>query len=318
MRNSRGGFTLVELLVVIAIIGILVSLLLPAVNAAREAARQTQCKNNLKQLGMGARTHMTTHGYYPSGGWGYKWVGDPNRGYGIEQPGGWAYSTLPYIEQGNVHDIGKGMTGAALKTELVKQHYAVVPMFHCPSKRRPQLYPALSGVADAYNTDFPTLGCAKTDYAANGGEVVQTYAGPGAGATQATIPPWATGHTGITHVGSEVRDAHIRDGATNTYWVGEKHLNPDQYATGNNGADNGSLYQGHDWDTMRWGSASYPPRRERPGTQCWQCFGSAHANGANFVLCDGSVRMIRFNIDPESHRRRGNRADGLAVDMEKL
>ena len=316
--RRRHGFTLVELLVVIAIIGILVALLLPAVQSAREAARLAQCKNNLKQLGLGAKNHAAAHLYYPSSGWGYKWIGDPNRGFGKNQPGGWTYDTLPYIEQTALHDTGLGMSGAALKTELVKVQQGVVSVFHCPSRRRPKIYPAVSWYPEAYNTDYPTSGTAKTDYGANGGEVVQTYGGPGPGAAAPTIPSWAYNHTGVTHLGSQVRLAHIRDGATGTYWAGEKHLNPDQYQTGSNGADNGSLYQGHDWDNMRWGSTSYPPRRERPGVECWQCFGSPHPAGVNFVMCDGSVHTINFRIDPEVHRRLSNRADEQPVDVGTL
>ena len=85
MRTASGrpaGFTLVELLVVITIIGILVGLLLPAVQAARETARQTQCSNNLKQLGIAASLSVETTGFFPSGGWGDDWVGDPTRGFG--------------------------------------------------------------------------------------------------------------------------------------------------------------------------------------------------------------------------------------------
>src|SRR5258706_4890817 len=111
MRGAKrfrwAGFTLVELLVVIAIIGILVALLLPAVQAAREAARRTQCTNQLKQLATGCMNHESTLKYYPCGGWGWDWVGDADRGNGQNQPGGWMYNILPFLEENARHDLPK-------------------------------------------------------------------------------------------------------------------------------------------------------------------------------------------------------------------
>jgi prepilin-type N-terminal cleavage/methylation domain-containing protein len=90
----RTGFTLIELLVVIGIIGVLVSLLLPAIQAAREAGRRSHCQNSLRQIGIVVLLHEDHAGHFPFGGWGHEWVGDPARGSGNRQPGGWIYNTI--------------------------------------------------------------------------------------------------------------------------------------------------------------------------------------------------------------------------------
>src|SRR6478736_8706160 len=137
-RSLQSGFTLVELLVVIAIIGILVALLLPAIQAAREAARRAQCKNHLRQIAVGCLNYESSNKAFPAGGWGFRWMGDPDRGMGRGQPGGWVYQVCPYLEETVVFSVGKGMPDAQKRTELQKQMAAVIPVFNCPSRRTGQ------------------------------------------------------------------------------------------------------------------------------------------------------------------------------------
>ena len=104
--HSLRAFTLIELLVVITIIGLLLGLLLPVVQSSRESGRRTQCQNNLRQLGLAMQGHVAVHGEYPSNGWGYSWIGDPDRGTDKAQPGGWIYNILDFVEQQNLRSLG--------------------------------------------------------------------------------------------------------------------------------------------------------------------------------------------------------------------
>ncbi|MEM8681040.1 MAG: DUF1559 domain-containing protein [Planctomycetota bacterium] len=176
-KDNRTGFTLVELLVVIAIIGILVSLLLPAVNAAREAARRSQCTNHLKQIGLACLNFESNQRFFPSNGWSLFSVGDPDRGVGKLQPGGWLYQILPYIEEQAVFDIGGDGDRANVTTQQ-RQGAALllstpISSYHCPSRRTSRVYPyTLQGTwweQDAWNMDIPEF-VARTDYGINGGD----------------------------------------------------------------------------------------------------------------------------------------------------
>jgi prepilin-type N-terminal cleavage/methylation domain-containing protein len=108
-----GGFTLIELLIVVGIIGLLLQMALPAVQSAREAARQTACRSNLKQLGLAVQLHENARRTLPSGGWHFTWIGEPERGSGDRQPGGWAFSVLDYIEEKNLRNSVLGATSGA-------------------------------------------------------------------------------------------------------------------------------------------------------------------------------------------------------------
>ena len=99
-----------ELLVVIAIIGVLVGLLLPAIQAAREAGRRLTCSSHLKQLALGMIVHENSLKFFPTGGWGCQWTGDADRGFDKRQPGGWTYNVLPFIEQRSLHDWAAAIT----------------------------------------------------------------------------------------------------------------------------------------------------------------------------------------------------------------
>ncbi|MCH2113302.1 MAG: DUF1559 domain-containing protein [Pirellulales bacterium] len=318
----RVGFTLVELLVVIAIIGVLVALLLPAVQAAREAARRTQCLNHLKQIGLGSMSHHDVHSHFPSGGWGFLWVGDPDRGFGEAQPGGWAYNILPFIEQQTLHDLGAGTTGDAREQANSIRIGTPLETLNCPSRRPATTYPA--GTIYKHlrepNHTASTADVARSDYAANGGENIFPYGtGPNSYAVEARFSwPDQSTATGIMYGRSNVGMRQITDGTSNTYMVAEKYLNPDKYSTGTDSGDNENMYMGFNEDIVRWTGDGVelllPPLPDTPGVWGRNGFGSAHAGLMNAAFCDGSVRSISYSIDEEIHRRLGNRKDGLPVD----
>jgi len=331
------GFTLVELLVVITIIGILIALLLPAVQSAREAARRTQCQNNLKQIGLAFLNHEQAQGYLPSGGWGWRWMGDPNSGFGRNQPGGWAYNILPYLEQQSLRDMGKGKTGTALQNDLVVVHMTPLAVFNCPTRRRAIAYPYTDDFGNGFEgfqnlVDVPTPPkAARSDYAANGGSMGHRAPEPldENGNMIQTLEQgqartsFYTNFNGVVSETSMVIMAEIRDGTSNTYMVGERTINVDSYYTGLDPADDNNIYVGCDLDTIRWTVISSSgtgdiPLQDRPGVFSRGNFGSAHPGAFSMGFCDGSVHSISYSIDPFIHRDLGNRKDGNPIDASKL
>ena len=150
----------------------------------------SQCKNNLKQIGLAMMMHLDTQKHFPSCGWGYKWTGDPNKGFGTTQPGGWMFNILPFMEGKIVHDMALGLTGTSggsggsgpKATMLAQMNGTVITTFSCPSRRSgADLLIKTAGLLEAeYNADDgvkTTYGQARADYAGNAGTNQQTTSG---------------------------------------------------------------------------------------------------------------------------------------------
>lgn len=292
-RRRRGGFTLIELLVVVTVIAILFALLLPAVQASREAGRRMQCSNNLKQIGLAFQAHHDRLGYFPTAGgdWGSAPAyinGSP--AVGAQQGAGWGYQILPDIEGGNA------WRGGGETTDNARQRVAVGALFNvffCPSRRTPMTYTYGDLYISQSANDQVTH--ALGDYASNNlndasGAIRANWLGPPLG----------------------IRD--MTDGTSTTLLVGEKRMNL-FYLGMQRSDDNEGYTSGNDWDTMRSADMVPAPDTNAPTSENgFAEFGSSHRSGMNFVFGDGSVRHIKYSIDPKVFARLGTRADGNPVD----
>ncbi|MCE9526342.1 MAG: DUF1559 domain-containing protein [Planctomycetales bacterium] len=337
MRN-RHGFTLVELLVVIAIIGVLVALLLPAVQYARESARRTQCSNHLKQMGIGFHLHHDALRALPHAGIDY-WVNSPRfiNGQGAtgeKQWAGWGYQVLPYIEQQQIFD-GAGSTGGGTDdTRRIVAMSSPIPIMFCPTRRRPF---ALKPTASWYpiNPNKAQLGPAGT-YAHAPTDYASAYVSPSAaGRNTSAGSPWIvlggddrsgavvrlqliTGTTGENEP-NPARNSQptiglegLNDGTANVILVGEKRLNSAAK----------SVYQGDDnegytcsWDHDVNRNASKMPLPDPRSGDGEQRFGSSHPNGFQVVMGDGAVKFIPFTINQLLFHRLGYRSDGQIASV---
>jgi prepilin-type processing-associated H-X9-DG protein/prepilin-type N-terminal cleavage/methylation domain-containing protein len=306
---SRKAFSLVELLVVIAIIVLLMALMMPAIQKVREAANRMICANNLKQLGIAIHNHHVDFHRFPSGGWGWFWVGDPDRGTDFGQPGGWVYNIMPWIEQDTLHEIGHAMPPKQKNQESTYRISRTLALLNCPSRRNGGPYPNANNFFYANAANPPPL-LARSDYAANCGDQNsdEFFSGPpnlAAGDNPRFPWPNTNNLTGVIFQRSMIRIDDVKNGTSNTYLLGEKYLNPDHYEDGRDPSDNENMYVGYDNDINR--NTHDPPLRDRPGLTNTFRFGSPHPGGVNMLMCDGSVQQVGYDVEPAVHKRAGNR-----------
>jgi prepilin-type N-terminal cleavage/methylation domain-containing protein/prepilin-type processing-associated H-X9-DG protein len=297
LRPVRRGFTLLELLVVLAILATLLGLLVPAVQKVRVAAARLHCQCNLRQIGLAFHNYHDTQGYFPDGG---KNGADPpvTDPRAVSGPSGraewsWTWQILPYLEQDALYRLPDTPANNALIGGTPNK------LYYCPARRPP----------------LPIDGLAKVDYAGCGGSDCD-------GGRDGILV-----RMGLPHVGFQ----DVTDGASNTLMVGEKRLKHDRFgmSTDDNEA---CYYPGWDPEIVRFATPDVDrpccgPSRDvlvtttppftQPNSALVQ-FGSSHPGGINAVLADGSVRFIRYGVDPTTFRNLCVRDDGGIVNLDDL
>jgi prepilin-type N-terminal cleavage/methylation domain-containing protein len=296
--TQRAGFTLIEVLVVIAIIAILMGLLLPAVQQAREAARRTQCKNHLKQMGVALHNFHDAYRRFPTGGT-TPW--DWNNPQGLESPGypdqgpGWAFQILPFVE---MDQLKKGAVhGQPATTDLIER--TGMTIYFCPSRR------SNANQAGRYLMDYASATPADSPNSWD-----QFWYG------EIWTIPKNVRYRGIIVRGGDRRVSRfkdIRDGTAYTLAIGEKWLKPSNYDTGDWHDDRGWT-DGWDPDIVRY--TGFRPVKDAQSTGYgWEGyqFGSAHEGIVHFVMGDGAVRGINISLDATLFNNLGSRDDGKDV-----
>lgn len=348
--RSRRGFTLVELLVVIAIIGILIGMLLPAVQQVREAARRTECMNNLRQLALGAINFESSRMHFPTAGDCSDSYHDPdqsNKPFFDFENAGWMFQILPFIEQGNLESQREPFGWWTGSPAMVSNS---VPGFNCPSRGARFATFGLDpvGLGDYAGVMGP--------FADENGDV-QNYGLTFSNNSDPSPNESATVFTGIIAKGghgntsagratkyTKIGFGQITDGSSNTFLFVEKAVNAQNYSFTRESQfqdwwDTGYFHSA-DFTTLRifsvgssnawfgpenfssfadnatrpdgWVDSSANDRTRELG------FGSAHPGAMNAALGDGSTHSVSSDASPENLIRVGRRSDGFVVNVNEL
>jgi prepilin-type N-terminal cleavage/methylation domain-containing protein/prepilin-type processing-associated H-X9-DG protein len=323
-RNPRPGFTLIELLVVIAIIAILIALLLPAVQQAREAARRTQCKNNLKQYGLALHNYHDTNRMFPIGG-----TRDRDAPPGVS----WQVRVLPFVDQ------------APLYNELDMAGQLPATSYLAPANRYDLPYQILSNGRQFRQVTLPFVMCPSepssavvSDWAqaSYGGSVGSQPTSANAGCmpfSGVSLLPGGTNFGSssdkslisgmISRNGAAISIADVTDGTSNTIHVGE--VTPGcapadrsswSHSVGSPNAEGHTLVPINDFTTCpgRNANTRFPACTAQSNWQFMHGFRSPHTGGAHFLFVDGTVRFLSENIDHANvYQALGGRADGRVV-----
>jgi prepilin-type N-terminal cleavage/methylation domain-containing protein/prepilin-type processing-associated H-X9-DG protein len=324
LRQSREvrGFTLIELLVVLAIIGVLVALLLPAVQAAREAARRVQCINNLKQIGIAIHSHQARREVMPPGfSLSNPWNDEITPGFG------WAFFLLPDLEQTalyNAANLSLFLTHESQQTVIATS----LSTFLCPSEG--DLGPISAGANAPVIMGGERM--AVGQYVASAGYLdLRAWYAPSSGGKRPDIRSVAIG-SGAFYLDSKISTRDILDGSSQTFMIGERSRAVSDATWVGVPALGGDLCTKAGWPTQTCLSSMFlalsrtgpapdifggdiPPAgtiNTRGGGP--DGFSSRHPGGSNFVLCDGSVRFVKESISHQVFVSLGSRAGGELTD----
>lgn len=290
-RKSRRGFTLIELLVVIAIIAILVALLLPAVQQAREAARRSQCKNNLKQIGIALHSYHDMHSVFPSG-----WIGVDNGAQAAHDGGsgiGWGAMLLPAMDQTPLFEqFDPDFLISDVPNDVFRRN--LLSVFRCPSDPQPDYFDIEEeGSPGTVICDLPIA-----NYIGSFGSV-ELHDCENTPGLAPVLPNGQCVGDGILYHNSRVKIRDITDGTSNTFIAGERRTDTGQ---GWHSTWVGMVPEGEEAFQRILGVFDHPPND--PSAH-FDDFSSRHTGGAHFLLTDGHIRFVSENIDEDVYHAIG-------------